>query len=81
MGLVPTPRPEAVMLDDRTLSISTPARAALEGLMAYAPGDIAPPVPFALAEELLVQGFVQESAMGGVHITELGRLYVRDHPQ
>ena len=66
------------MLDDRLLTDA--ARDALEQLSHFAPGDVAPPVPFALAEELAHFGYAHEDANGGTAITDLGRLYVRDHP-
>ena len=66
------------MLDDRLLSDA--ARDALEQLSHYAPGDPAPPVPFALAEELEHFGLAHEDAQGGTAITDLGRLWLSDHP-
>ena len=67
------------MLDAVTLSPE--AREALEELSHFAPGDIAPPVPFAIAEELIQVGLAHEDAAGGTAITDLGRLWMRDNPR
>jgi hypothetical protein len=71
---------EASMEDD-ALTISAAARDVLEELGLMAPSEFHPKVPFAFADELALHGLVHTDGQGGAAITELGRLYLRDHPR
>jgi hypothetical protein len=68
-------------MEDAALTISPAARDALEELSLMAPSEFHPQVLFALADELACHGLVHTDGLGGAAITELGRLYLREHPR